>query len=487
MADDTSESGNFGSFPEMYELIFEHSHEGMLLVEKDESGGFRYIEANPALGSMVGIEPEAFVGQSPFDLFEEDVARNFAELYQHVLDSGEVEEVTHENPTPRGPIVTQSRLQPLQTSEGRPRILVIARDITRLARTQEKLDRDREAMRDLYDVAGASQLDREQKLRRLLQIGCRRLELPFGFVTEIGDGVQRIRRAVGGHQSITTGEIAPLEHSYCRKTLASGEGLVAYENTLREGFEGDPAYERSGLVCYIGARLVARDELVGTICFASREPRDQPFEAADRTFVHLLSQWTSRELEREQLLEELTERARTDGLTGLLNHKTFLERFESELERADRYGGELSLLLLDLDHFKKVNDTFGHATGDEVLRQVATILDNESRSVDTVGRYGGEELAMGLPNTGLSEAITAARRILTRLRSGAFGGDDADIRLTGSIGVTAWTDETDVGTLVNQVDEALYEAKRRGRDQVVAATSAGFRPADGSVQSSGRT
>lgn len=475
MPTDATESAGFDSLSKIYELIFENAHEGIFLVEQDESGDFQYVEANPAINRMVGIEPEDFIGQSPSDLFEESVARNLVNLYQRVLDSGEYREVTHENQTPQGEIVTRSRLQPVQSPEGRNCILIISQDITELARTQQKLDRGRNAIRDLYDVAGKSEIDREQKLRRLLQIGCRRLDLPYGFLTEVRGGVQKIRQAVGGHELVQAGGTAPIEHSFCRMTLASDEGLVAYENLEREGFGDDPAYERSGFACYIGARLTARDEMVGTICFASSEVREQTFEAADRTFVHLLSQWTSREIERERFLEALTKRAREDGLTGLLNRKTFLEALAEERERAIRYDGGFSLLFLDLDHFKEVNDNFGHWIGDHVLRQTSAILEDESRASDIVGRYGGEEFAIALPSTNLTDAVSIADRMLSRLRSRSFGEDDVDIRITGSIGVTEWTEQADVKTLINRADEGLYEAKRRGRDQVIVATPDGLR------------
>ncbi len=168
-------------------------------------------------------------------------------------------------------------------------------------------------------------------------------------------------------------------------------------------------------------------------------------------------------------LEDLNDRlellATTDGLTGLHNHRTFQERFRSAFAHSKRYGQPLSLIMLDVDHFKNLNDTLGHPTGDAVLIFIANTLRDVVRKSDCIARYGGEEFAILLPNTRLSGALRLAKRIRQRLDK----APEAPATFTVSLGVAEWTPEMkDPNDLLAQADKALYEAKRSGRNCVVA-------------------
>lgn len=476
MSDRSSNEPGFGFRESMFELIFESAREGMVVVEELEDGGFRYVEANPAAGAIMGRELDGLVGKSPVEVFGTAAGRSLEVLYERVLETGEMQEVTHENRV-GDDVVVRSRLQPLEERDGRRSILVLAQEITDLVRAREELERDRQGLHDLYDLAGESDLDLGERMVRLLQIGCERLELPLGFLTHIGDGVQRIRWVVGEHESIQSGAEAPVEESYCRKTLESPDDLLAFHDAYEVEFTDDPAFERFGLGCYAGAQLVVQGEVTGTICFASSEPREISFYDAERTFVRLLAQWASREIERQQLLEELSDRARTDGLTGLKNREALVERLTLECERTDRYGGELGFALLDLDHFKEINDTLGHRAGDEILRKVARVLERTTRSSDVVGRYGGEEFGVVAPRTSSAGAVALAERMVAGIREESFLDEDRELEVTCSAGVAEWDGE-DAETFIHRADEALYEAKRRGRDQVVETTEMDAADAD---------
>jgi diguanylate cyclase (GGDEF)-like protein len=169
---------------------------------------------------------------------------------------------------------------------------------------------------------------------------------------------------------------------------------------------------------------------------------------------------------------ELAALAHRDGLTGCLNHRAFQERLDEEAGRAHRHGRDLALLLVDLDEFKELNDTYGHPAGDRVLRAIGTILADASRSGDVAGRLGGDEFALLLPDTSAAQAVPAAERIRARV------GELVDPEpITASIGISALPDSA-VGPrhLVDQADEALYAAKHSGRGQirVYGAHRAGF-------------
>jgi diguanylate cyclase (GGDEF)-like protein len=170
----------------------------------------------------------------------------------------------------------------------------------------------------------------------------------------------------------------------------------------------------------------------------------------------------------------LAQLAVTDGLTGLYNHRHFHERLTLEVERSQRSGLPLSLLMLDVDHFKQFNDTFGHPSGDEVLRQLARVLADARRANDVVARYGGEEFAVILVDTAKFTAAKVAERVRERISSHRFNHGDSQPggRVSISVGVGSFPDDAgDAEALVRAADDALYGAKRAGRDRVVLATA----------------
>jgi diguanylate cyclase (GGDEF)-like protein len=171
--------------------------------------------------------------------------------------------------------------------------------------------------------------------------------------------------------------------------------------------------------------------------------------------------------------------ASTDGLTALYNHRSFQERLTQEVERAKRYGHPLSLIIIDVDNFKRYNDLYGHPQGDRVLRDLARLLRQVSRTSDTVARYGGEEFAIILPETDRVNARKMGHRIREHVERYPFPGEERlpSGALTISVGVATCTQADPKDTLLQSADAALYRAKRAGRNRVcVAGESSGARP-----------
>lgn len=167
---------------------------------------------------------------------------------------------------------------------------------------------------------------------------------------------------------------------------------------------------------------------------------------------------------------ELERLAREDSLTGLSNHRHFMEVLEREMERAARYRHPLSVVMVDLDHFKQVNDTHGHAVGDVVLREAARALRSVCRDVDVAARLGGEELALLLPETDAAGARVVAERARERIAGTAHASaDGASFRVTASFGVAAARPGSTGGLVLQAADEAMYRAKGAGRNQVAVA------------------
>ena len=163
---------------------------------------------------------------------------------------------------------------------------------------------------------------------------------------------------------------------------------------------------------------------------------------------------------QNRLLEQL---ATTDELTGLWNRRMIFKRLEEEISRARRYQEPLVILILDVDHFKEINDCYGHLQGDRVLQDIARVIEDEIREVDIPGRYGGEEFLVLLPNTGLEGARAVAERIRQRIRETTFG-DELTATISG--GLSLYKGEN-LEEYLHQADKKLFQAKRKGRNRIV--------------------
>jgi two-component system cell cycle response regulator len=201
--------------------------------------------------------------------------------------------------------------------------------------------------------------------------------------------------------------------------------------------------------------------------FQDEELEARIFAALRVKAVH--TELRERNTQLESMLHHVEALAITDPLTGLYNRRRFADVLKREFAVTKRYKNTLSCLMIDLDHFKRVNDRYGHDAGDQVLKEVARCLLETLREVDLTARFGGEEFAVLLPHTGKREALIAAERVRTVVSKAEFIFNEDKLRLTTSIGVSGNIDvlSGDPEDLVRAADFALYEAKRLGRDRVV--------------------
>jgi two-component system cell cycle response regulator len=198
----------------------------------------------------------------------------------------------------------------------------------------------------------------------------------------------------------------------------------------------------------------------------------KPFDVEElvaRVKVHLKIKNLQDDLKRTN--ELLLELSNTDHLTGLFNRRYLMDALDKEVQRSLRKGGNLSLMILDIDHFKQVNDQYGHLQGDIVLQKVAVQLQKELRAYDTAARYGGEEFIAVLPDATLEEAVFVANRVRTSLQTTKFSGELSHLSLTVSIGVAMFSKQncTTTDGFIKLADDALYRAKANGRNRVEAA------------------
>ncbi len=236
--------------------------------------------------------------------------------------------------------------------------------------------------------------------------------------------------------------------------------LLLYENF------GDQAATPRCLIKDCGSRN-------GTYVNGHRIEEMTPLSSGDQVFLGnttLVFQLRSEaEVNADRRLRYM---ATTDALTGLLNRGSLITEFLRELDRARRYGRLLSLILMDIDDFKSVNDTHGHLAGDEVLRQTAGLIASQVRTHDVIGRYGGEEFAIVLPETGAEGAVAIAERLRESFAKHDFSLERAHLKLTISIGVAGMDPDnadTSVESLLGRADAALLRAKSRGKNRVLLA------------------
>lgn len=218
--------------------------------------------------------------------------------------------------------------------------------------------------------------------------------------------------------------------------------------------------------CAAYVPLLTKNESVGLLLL--EDPRDTlPFNQDDLALFQQLGSQIAIAIHNAHLYAM----AVTDGLTGLFVRRYFDLRMDEELAKARRYQRPFSLLLFDIDHFKKFNDTHGHQTGDMVLKQFAKLLQKGTRAADICCRYGGEEMAIILPETGLDEATVLANKLCVAVRNNVFTGSSGqDLSVTTSIGVAEFAPAYEtVAAMVEAVDAMLYQAKKLGRNRVEIA------------------
>lgn len=175
-------------------------------------------------------------------------------------------------------------------------------------------------------------------------------------------------------------------------------------------------------------------------------------------------------IDRAMIYKKMQKMSITDYLTNIANRRHFMERFRQEFNRTKKFNFPLSFLIIDIDFFKKINDTYGHLVGDEILRQVAAILSDKIREIDFIGRYGGEEFVVFLPEASPKAALMAAERLRSCVESFVFKAYDEKLNVTISIGASTFpVNAQDKEELLELADKALYVAKEQGRNRVVAA------------------
>jgi len=271
------------------------------------------------------------------------------------------------------------------------------------------------------------------------------------------------------HGSLTAlldeGEAFPCEAEWWNNALDSG-GIETIGDLSR--------HEGKSRICEdaqsrISIPMISYGQPLGLLVLSSREPNffahteTQPLESVADIF--------SSAIQNANYVHRVKQLAYLDGLTGIFNRRYFETRITEEIERARRFGNELSLIMVDVDKFKSLNDNFGHLLGDEVLRQVSSLLSRQIRKIDVVCRYGGEEFVILLPQTAVEQALHVAEKLRHAVEEWQFPGVPRTLTISGGVAVFPKHGNTR-DELVKAADAALYGAKEAGRNRILSAGSA---------------
>jgi diguanylate cyclase (GGDEF)-like protein len=344
--------------------------------------------------------------------------------------------------------------------EGRDEFAALAEEFnnmsSELSRRMDELSREQARLREAIRRIGhtfASSLDRPALLELALKTAV--------------DAVQ----ASGGRLSVPSADDDRLAETLREGSLSGLEDAVeqAERAALQNSGFGEEQVAGTNVAAVTLGIPKSRGEAHGVIAVARP---GRPFTDDDREVLRSLGAEAALALENIELHFQVSRQAVTDELTGLANHGRFQALLNAEIEQVRRYHHPIGLIMLDIDDFKAVNDTYGHQQGDAVLRHVASVLRENSRDADSPARYGGEELSLILPHTDLEGAFAIAERIreaveglrVARADGGGF------LRITASLGVTSST-VGDKDMLIADADGALYEAKRRGKNCTVSAAT----------------
>ena len=217
---------------------------------------------------------------------------------------------------------------------------------------------------------------------------------------------------------------------------------------------------------FVSIPLMIEKEVVGVLNI--NDVDQDSFNVGDLGFILNLSEFIAMSISNAVLYEQTNKLAVTDGLTGISNRPSVEKSLQIEFERSKRYNSPLSLILLDVDHFKDVNDTYGHQKGDEILIAIASLLKKACRANDIAARYGGEEFLMILPQSNAQGAFKIAERVREEMMKISFTGNESNFAVTVSCGVAELNkDYESINKLIAAVDQALYEAKNGGRNKTI--------------------
>ena len=259
-----------------------------------------------------------------------------------------------------------------------------------------------------------------------------------------------------------------VDESYIFSQIIKTQQPVIIPDTLEYPHWPEVRFDMKRPRSWCGFPLMAENRVFGFLGLDKLDPNFYSEEVLE--YLQIFAGQAALALENTRLYEQVCRMAHEDPLTGVLNRRAFFDIAQQEINRSCRYEHEVSIILLDIDYFKNINDTFGHLIGDQVLQTVADLCVDNLRNVDRFGRYGGEEFVILLPEVGLDGAAVAAERLRKQIENTEVQTQAGPVRFTISLGVAEFNQKCEtLEEMLSRTDDALYRAKRSGRNRVVKA------------------
>ena len=432
-----------------FRSLFEYSPDPTLSLALDGT-----IErANNAATIAFGFSAAKIVGRSVTDFIASaDVARitsGLAEAASGVPGSAEVTALRRSGTFP-----IDASLIPIVLDGVITGVHVVARDVSDEKRAEREIAAQSERIRELYLVSAAANATAEKQIIATIEAGCRLLGMSSGSLYEV-ESAKTVSHS---------GREIPAR--YARLAIAT-DGALGIEDVRGVPYLDLPenAAPDVQIAAFIGTPIDVSGQRYGSLCFADTRPLDEPFRGVDRDLVQLMGALVGSALERSRARAHLRHLAYNDQLTSLPNRASFLQRLRDDLESAATQGSRLAVMFLDLDRFKDINDTLGHALGDRLLCIIGDRLRATIREAGLVARMGGDEfiiLIVGDPST---DDLHAIGERVVRCIDQPIELEGYEQYVTTSVGIATYpADGGDADTLIKHADIAMYRAKERGRN-----------------------
>jgi diguanylate cyclase (GGDEF)-like protein len=344
------------------------------------------------------------------------------------------------------------------------RLLKVFNTLNRRTSELEKMQAQMEMVYENSRIL-AGILDFDQIVHEILKIGERVLDYPALGIMLLGPGDNLIYRGrlIGGNKNTRLKAVSKESMELPYRVIRGGEPVRVVDMSSRTDYE--PLLKSARSVMMVP--MVTHGKITGLL--SAETPRRGAFEEQDERFLSVLARSAAMALENSILHRKTEELTVIDDLTGVNNYRYFAEKIKEEKRRAVRYNQALSLIMVDIDWFKKFNDNYGHEVGNRVLVNLTVVIKTCIRDVDILCRYGGEEFIIILPQTPEREAHKIAERIRKEVEAAEFGGGEGipKLKVTVSIGVSSYPENRrSEEELINAVDQALYRAKGSGKNTV---------------------
>jgi len=311
----------------------------------------------------------------------------------------------------------------------------------------------------MFKIMSDATLPVARQVDEILALGCELFGEEIGIVSRIEGNHYAVKNVYPRDGIIKCNNVFDLQNTFCQITFQAN-GPMGTNDVRNSPWKAHPCIE-TGLESYIGVPIIVNGERYGTLNFSSPKPKASQFSALDHELIDTLGQWIGTIIQRSQMISQLQTETVQDDLTDLMNRRGILDVLEQCAKRSSEKSHSFTILFIDLDKFKSVNDTFGHNVGDQLLQHVARRLENIKRPSDAIGRLGGDEFLAVLEDVPIEQAHQIADRIADSLEA-PFMLDGNELRISASIGIATGTGENDIEALIEMADAAMYKAKRKG-------------------------